>query len=92
VGPIWHGGRSGEPEKLASCYRRSLEVAVENNVKTVAFPNISTGVYGYPKKEAAETAISEVRRFLEKTLVVEKVIFCVFDDENYQIYNDLLLI
>jgi O-acetyl-ADP-ribose deacetylase (regulator of RNase III) len=91
VGPVWHGGKSGESEKLASCYRRSLEVAVENEVKSVAFPNISTGVYGYPKKEAAEIAISEVQRLLKKYPVIEKVIFCVFDDENYSLYNDLLI-
>ena len=89
VGPVWHGGKSGESEKLASCYRRSLEVAIENGVKTIAFPNISTGVYGYPKKEAAEIAVMEVRRFLEISTFIEKVIFCVFDDENYNIYSKL---
>jgi len=91
VGPIWHGGSSGEPEKLISCYRRSLEIAVENEVKTIAFPNLSTGVYGYPKKEAAEAAISEVRRFLKGNQLIKKVIFCVFDDENYSLYHNLLL-
>jgi O-acetyl-ADP-ribose deacetylase (regulator of RNase III) len=90
VGPVWHGGKSGEPEKLGSCYTRSLEVAIENGLKTIAFPNISTGVYGYPKKEAAEIAISEVRRFLGKEPFIEKVIFCVFDDENYEIYSNLV--
>ncbi len=92
VGPVWHGGRSGEPEKLASCYRRSLEVANENGVKTIAFPNISTGVYGYPKKEAAEIATKTVESFLKSNNEFELVIFCVFDDENFMIYRNLLTI
>ena len=90
VGPVWNGGKYNEREKLASCYRRSLEVALENNVKTIAFPNISTGVYGFPKEKAAEIATREVHDFLEKHSEFEKVIFCVFDDENYEIYNRLL--
>jgi O-acetyl-ADP-ribose deacetylase (regulator of RNase III) len=90
VGPVWHGGKSGEPEKLASCYRRCLEIAKENGVKIIAFPNISTGVYGYPKEEAAKIAMQTVSSFLEKNHQIEQVIFCVFDDENYEIYNDLL--
>ncbi len=90
VGPVWHGGRSGEPEKLASCYRRSLEVAVENGVKTIAFPNICTGVYGYPKIEAAEIAVKAVLSFLKSNNELELVIFCVFDDENFMIYRNLL--
>ena len=90
VGPVWNGGKYNEREKLASCYRRSLEVAIENNVKTIAFPNISTGVYGFPKQKAAEIAIREVNEFLNANTEIEKVIFCVFDDENYQIYKQLL--
>lgn len=90
VGPIWNGGKSSEPKKLASCYQRSLEVAIENNIKTIAFPNISTGVYAYPKKEAAKIAIAEVSRFLTKNKTIEKLVFCVFDDVNYSIYNNLL--
>jgi O-acetyl-ADP-ribose deacetylase (regulator of RNase III) len=90
VGPVWHGGRSGEPEKLASCYRRSLEVAIENGVKTIAFPNISTGVYGYPKIEAAEIAVKAVLSFLKSNNELELVIFCVFYDENFMIYRKLL--
>lgn len=90
VGPIWHGGKSGEPEKLASCYRRSMEIAVENGVKTIAFPNISTGVYGYPKHEAAGIAFAEVTRFLLVHPEIDAVIFCVFDEENYAIYKNLL--
>ncbi len=90
VGPVWHGGISGEPEKLASCYQKSLETAVENGIKTIAFPNISTGVYGYPKKEAAETAIQTVISFLRKNEEIEQVIFCVFDEENFEIYSNLI--
>jgi O-acetyl-ADP-ribose deacetylase (regulator of RNase III) len=90
VGPVWHGGKSGEPEKLASCYRRSLEIAVENGIKTIAFPNISTGVYGYPKKEAAKIATQTVSAFHENNSKIEQVTFCVFDDENFEIYRELM--
>lgn len=90
VGPVWRGGHSGEAEKLASCYRRSLETAVDNGVKTIAFPNISTGVYGYPKPEAAKIAIAEVSRFLQNHPEMERVIFCVFDEENETIYRQII--
>jgi len=90
VGPVWHGGNSDESEKLASCYLKSLETAIESGIKTIVFPNISTGVYGYPKKEAAETAIQTVISFLEKNNRIEQVIFCVFDEENFAIYRNLL--
>lgn len=90
VGPVWYGGKKNEAEKLASCYRKSLTLATSNSIKTIAFPNISTGVYGYPKKEAAEIAIREVKNFLKINTGIEKVIFCVFDDENYKIYDRLL--
>ncbi len=91
VGPVWNGGGSGETEKLASCYRRSLELAVQYCIKTLAFPNISTGVYGYPKNEAATIAISTVKEFLENHSEIQQVIFCAFDEENYSIYKNLLL-
>ena len=87
VGPVWHGGKSGEPEKLTSCYERSLELAVDNGIRTIAFPNISTGVYGYPKSEAAEIAVLTVTQFLAKNPGIEKVIFCAFDSENMEIYR-----
>lgn len=90
VGPVWHGGKSGEPEKLASCYRRSLQLAVENGIKTIAFPNISTGVYGYPKKEAAKIATQTVTSFLENNNEINQVIFCIFDNENFEYYRELL--
>lgn len=92
VGPVWYGGKYNEPEKLASCYRKSLEVAVKNNITTIAFPNISTGVYGYPKEEAAQIAIREVTQFLTDNNEIEKVIFCVFDNENYEIYKKTLFV
>lgn len=90
VGPVWHGGKYGEAEKLESAYKRSLEVAVENNIKTIAFPNISTGVYGFPKEQAAKIAIKTVSDFLSKNEQIKQVIFAIFDDENLQIYTELL--
>lgn len=90
VGPVYNGGKYNEVQKLASCYRKCLEVAIENGVKTIAFPNISTGIYGYPKKEAAEIAIKEVVAFLGNNSEIEQIIFCVFDDENFKIYKDIL--
>ena len=90
VGPIWHGGGQSEPELLESCYRRSLEVAVENTISSIAFPNISTGVYRFPKEHAAHIAIQSVLKFIQCNDQIEKVIFAVFDDENYSIYKELL--
>jgi O-acetyl-ADP-ribose deacetylase (regulator of RNase III) len=90
VGPIWHGGRQGERELLASCYRNSLLLAEEKGLESVAFPNISTGVYGYPKDAAAETAIASVKETLPRTPGIKKVIFVCFDNENYGIYRRIL--
>lgn len=90
VGPVYNGGKYNEAEKLASCYRRSLKVALQNGVKTIAFPNISTGIYGYPKKEAAKIAIRSSKEFLNSNPEVEELVFCVFDEENYRIYDNLL--
>lgn len=90
VGPVWHGGQKNESDLLASCYRKSLLLAVEYNCISIAFPNISTGVYGFPKKLAAEIAIREVRSFLIKNKTISKVLFCCFDSENFEIYNNLL--
>lgn len=90
VGPVWKGGNHGEAEKLASCYRWSLQLAVGNGLKSIAFPNISTGVYHFPKEQAARIALDEVTRFVEQHPEIEKVIFCVFDEENYQIYHKLM--
>lgn len=90
VGPIWKDGLHDEPQLLVSCYKRSLELAVENKLKTIAFPNISTGVYGFPKNKAAILAVEATIDFLEKDKTLEKVIFCVFDPENYALYSDLI--
>lgn len=87
VGPVWRGGRNGEAELLASCYRRSLELATEHHLTSIAFPNISTGVYGYPKDKAADVALAAVRQFLETPTFVEQIIFICFDDANYQLYG-----
>jgi O-acetyl-ADP-ribose deacetylase (regulator of RNase III) len=90
VGPIWKDGLHDEPQLLVSCYKRSLVLAVENKLKTIAFPNISTGVYGFPKNKAAILAVEATIDFLEKDKTLEKVIFCVFDPENYALYSDLI--
>jgi O-acetyl-ADP-ribose deacetylase (regulator of RNase III) len=90
VGPVWTGGR-GEPELLASCYRKSLLLAQEAGLESVAFPNISTGVYGYPKKAAAETAVASVKKTVRETPGIKRIIFVCFDDENYRLYQDLLI-
>jgi len=78
VGPVWRGGASGEPELLASCYRRSLELAIENNVRTIAFPAISCGVYGYPIDAAADIAIGETKRVLAGGDALDRVLFVAF--------------
>jgi len=90
VGPIWHGGVNGEPELLASCYRKSLLLAEEAGLESIAFPNISTGVYGYPKNKAAETAITTVQETLPQTPGIKRVVFVCFDGENYLIYRGLV--
>jgi O-acetyl-ADP-ribose deacetylase len=90
VGPIWDDGFHEEPELLASCYRKSLKLAVKNGLKTIAFPNISTGVYHFPKSRAANIALETVSDFLKKDSSIEKVIFCVFDEENYTFYQKLI--
>jgi len=83
VGPIWNGGQKNEPQKLADCYKNSLQLAVDNNCKTIAFPCISTGVYGYPINEAARIAVDTVSEFISHTDKIEKVIFVCFDEDNY---------
>ena len=88
VGPVWHGGENNESELLARCYRNSLELAQKNSVKTIAFPNISTGIYHFPKELAADIAIREVNDFLKKKSSVKKVIFAIFDDDNYNVYQE----
>ena len=90
VGPIWHGGNNDEKSLLARCYSESLLLASENKCTSIAFPNISTGVYGFPKELATEIAIHEVRSFVLKNKSISKVFFCCFDSENFQIYKHLL--
>lgn len=90
VGPVWHGGKNNEDELLASCYRESLKLAADNNCRSVAFPNISTGVYGFPKDRAANIAVKTVNDFFAENKLPEQVIFCCFDDENYQLYQKLI--
>jgi len=86
VGPVWRGGRQGEPELLASCYRSSLDLAAERDIKTIAFPAISCGVYGYPVKEAVKIALTETNAFLNNHASIEKVIFACFEEDVYQAY------
>jgi O-acetyl-ADP-ribose deacetylase (regulator of RNase III) len=81
VGPVWRGGTNREPELLASCYRRSIEIAIENGVRTIAFPAISCGIYGYPIEAAAEIAISETRRVLADRGAIDSVLFVAFGDD-----------
>jgi O-acetyl-ADP-ribose deacetylase (regulator of RNase III) len=81
VGPVWRGGTHGEPELLASCYRRSIEVAIENGVRTIAFPAISCGIYGYPIDAAAEIAVTETRRVLADGDAIDRVLFVAFSDD-----------
>jgi O-acetyl-ADP-ribose deacetylase (regulator of RNase III) len=83
VGPVWRGGNNNEAEQLADCYKNSLWLAVENNCCTVAFPNISTGAYGFPKDQAAAISLQSVFEFITPGTVIKKVIFVCFDDENY---------
>jgi len=88
VGPVWNGGRNNESVKLANCYKNSLRLVAENGLQSVAFPNISTGIYGYPKKEAAEIATRTVSDFLRQNDSV-KVYFVCFDEENFNLYQFL---
>jgi O-acetyl-ADP-ribose deacetylase (regulator of RNase III) len=90
VGPVWREGIQDEEQLLAACYRNSLQLAAENGCKTVAFPNISTGVYHFPKDLAAKIAVREVTLFLEKNKVPETVVFVCFDKDNFDIYNGLI--
>jgi len=87
VGPVWRGGTHGEPELLASCYRRSLEIADQHALTSIAFPNISTGVYGYPKDKAVSVALHAVNHFLEQPSSIQEVIFVCFDAENLTLYQ-----
>jgi O-acetyl-ADP-ribose deacetylase (regulator of RNase III) len=87
VGPVWHGGNSGEPELLASCYRRSLQLAVENGVRSIAFPAISCGIFGYPIEQAALIAVQEVRDFLAADNTLEVVYLTCLGEDIYSAYQ-----
>ncbi len=90
VGPVWHGGKDNEAELLEHAYLNSLKLAMKNGIETMAFPNISTGVYSFPKEKAAEIAIETVNRFLSENDQIRQVYFVCFDQENYELYNRLL--
>ncbi len=91
VGPVWNSGENNEPELLADCYKNSLQIAADKKLKTVAFPNISTGVYRFPKTMAAGIAIRTVNRFLKEHKKLKTVYFVCFDEENYDIYKEKLI-
>jgi O-acetyl-ADP-ribose deacetylase (regulator of RNase III) len=90
VGPIWHGGKKGEPETLASAYRESLQKAVEHKLRSVSFPSISTGVYGYPVDQAAKVAIGTVIGFLKRDESLQEVVFVLFDSRTFDAYRRAL--
>ena len=90
VGPMWRGGKHGEPETLANCYRNSLQLAVENGIKTIAFPAISCGAYGYPVEEAAQIAVKTTRDYLAAEDKIDKVIFVLWSEDIYEAYRRLL--
>lgn len=90
VGPVWHGGNSNEDNLLENAYSNSLQLALENGVETIAFPNISTGIYGFPKERAAEIGIKTVAKFLSENEQIKQVYFVCFDQENYELYKAAL--
>lgn len=90
VGPVWHGGEHGEPELLKSCYRRSMQVASQAGVASIAFPSISTGVYGYPIELAASIAIETVLAAAEESASIQEVLFCCFSPADLAVYEQAL--
>jgi O-acetyl-ADP-ribose deacetylase (regulator of RNase III) len=90
VGPVWRGGDRNEPELLASAYRRSLEIAEAGSLQTIAFPSISTGVYGYPVRPAARIAVATAREFIESAKRPREVIFCCFSAADLAVYDEVL--
>jgi O-acetyl-ADP-ribose deacetylase (regulator of RNase III) len=90
VGPVWQGGGHQEAQLLASAYRNSLQLAKDNGLKSIAFPSISTGVYGYPLKEASQIAVKTVKEFINNPSSIKEVIFCCFSDQALSVYQELL--
>jgi O-acetyl-ADP-ribose deacetylase (regulator of RNase III) len=90
VGPVWRGGENGEPELLASCYRNSMAIAVKNRIKSIAFPSISTGVYGYPIELAAGVAVKTIRNAIGQPSKIEEVLFCCFSQKDLEVFESLL--
>jgi len=90
VGPVWRGGTQGEPELLAACYRNALRVAADQTVRSIAFPCISTGIYGYPVELAATVAVTAVRTALQKPGSIREVIFCCFSAADFEVYRRLV--
>jgi len=90
VGPVWRGGKNGEPELLASCYRGSLAIAAKHGMRSIAFPSISTGVYGYPIELAARVAVETVCDVVRKSSKIEEIIFCCFSQNDLDVYESLL--
>jgi O-acetyl-ADP-ribose deacetylase (regulator of RNase III) len=90
AGPVWRGGEYNEDNLLASCYTNSLKVAMDNNISTIAFPSISTGIYRFPIERAAKIAIKEIKRFLKGNSKIKKIIFVCFDEVTYNIYKQIL--
>jgi O-acetyl-ADP-ribose deacetylase len=91
VGPVWHGGKQHEAELLSSAYLSSLRLAAENGIKTIAFPNISTGIFGFPKEQASKIAVSAVADYLNNNKTsIESVIFVCFDQENFELYKKIV--
>jgi O-acetyl-ADP-ribose deacetylase (regulator of RNase III) len=90
VGPVWNGGEHNEDQLLANAYINSMKLAAQHQIRSIAFPNISTGIYGFPKQRAANIAVREIRNCVKELAGIERVIFCCFDDENFSIYHALL--
>ena len=90
VGPVWRNGQSREAELLKNCYWNSLKLADQLEVKSISFPNISTGIYNYPKSLAAQVAIQTVKEYMSENTQIGKIVFVCFDDENYEIYHKLM--